>query len=446
VAPQIQANLDIRRENDMEEAMKGTKMLLGCAILAASLAGGHAQAQTTLRMTWYSDGNEGEVMSDLLRRFEGQNKDIKVVLDQVPFKAINENLPVQLAAGQGPDLARVADLGGVARYMLDLRPHLKDPAYFETNFGPFLEWMRVPGDTTSIPGFMTQLTLTGPFVNKTLFEQANVPMPGPKATWEEWATAAKDVAAKVQAPFPIAIDRSGHRFFSLAITQGAKLFNEKGEPAVVDEGFKRGAQLVFDWHKNGVMSKELWGSVAGTAYRGANDEFKNAQVVMYESGSWQIGQFDKTIGDAFDWVAVPTPCGPANCSGMPGGAALVAIKTTQHPKEVALLMEYLASEPVAAEFYERSLFVPGHLGIAKKGLEYKSASPQGKAALKVFNEGVSQLSPVANKLQGYVHNRVIFNAVISRLGQAIAGEASLDEAYQRIASDVQQQIAERTKK
>ncbi|MCB8822041.1 ABC transporter substrate-binding protein [Microvirga rosea] len=426
--------------------MKTTKMLLGCALFAVGLGMSQAYAQTTLRMTWYSDGNEGEVMTDLLRRFEEQNKDIKVVLDQVPFKAINENLPVQLAAGQGPDLARVADLGGVARYMLDLRPHLKDPAYFETNFGPFLEWMRLPGDSSSIPGYMTQLTLTGPFVNKTLFEQANVQMPGPKATWEEWATAAKNVAAKVQAPFPIAIDRSGHRFFSLAITQGAKLFDDKGEPAVVDEGFKRGAQLVFDWHKNGVMSKELWGSVAGSAYRGANDEFKNAQVVLYESGSWQIGQFDKTIGDAFDWVAVPTPCGPANCSGMPGGAALVGIKTTQHPKEVARLIEYLASENVAAEFYERSLFVPGHLGLAKKGLEYKSASPQGKAALKVFSEGVSQLSPVANKLQGYVHNRVIFNAVISRLGQAIAGESSLDEAYKRIEADVQQQIAERTKK
>ena len=369
--------------------MKGTKMLLGCALLAASLVAGNAQAQTTLRMTWYSDGNEGEVMTDLLRRFEEQNKDIKVVLDQVPFKAINENLPVQLAAGQGPDLARVADLGGVARYMLDLRPLLKDPAYFETNFGPFLEWMRLPGDTTSIPGYMTQLTLTGPLVNKTLFEQANIPMPGAKATWEEWAKAAKDVATKVQAPFPVAIDRSGHRFFSLAITQGAKVFNDKGEPAVVDDGFKKGAQLVYDWHKNGVMSKELWGSVAGTAYRGANDEFKNAQVVMYVSGSWQIGQFDKTIGNAFDWVAVPTPCGPANCSPMPGGAALVAIKTTQHPKEVARLVEYLASEKIVGEFYDRSLFVPGHLGLAKQGLDYKDASPQGKAALKVFSEGVS---------------------------------------------------------
>lgn len=108
-------------------------------------------------------------------------------------------------------------------------------------------------------------------------------------------------------------------------------------------------------------------------------------------------------------------------------------------------MEYLASEPVLSEFYARSLFVPGHLGIAAKGLDYSSASPHAKAALKVFSDQVAQLSPVAYQLQGYTSNRVIFNAVISRLGQAISGEGSLDEAYKRIESDIAQQIAERKK-
>ena len=420
--------------------------IAACALSAGLFASSAVQAQTTVRMTWYSDGNEGEVIADLLKRFEAANKDIKVVLDQVPYKAITENLPVQLASGQGPDIVRVVDLGGVARYSLDLRPYLKDAPYWDKNFGPFLKWMRPEGDTNSIPGFMTQLTVTGPFVNKTLFEQAGIAMPGPKATWEDWAKATKEVAAKVQAPFPIAMDRSGHRFFGLAISEGAKLFDAKGEPAVIDEGFKRSAQLIYDWHKNGVMAKELWGSVSGAAYRGANDEFKNAQVVLYMSGSWQIAQFDKTVGNAFDWVAVPTPCGPAGCTAMPGGAGLVAIKTTKSPEAVAKVMEYLASEPVLSEFYNRSLFVPGHLGIAAKGLDYKDASPLAKASLKVFSEQVAALSPVAYQLQGYVNNRIIFNAVISRVGQAISGETSLDEAYKRIASDVEQQIAERNKK
>jgi alpha-1,4-digalacturonate transport system substrate-binding protein len=420
------------------------------SLIAACVAGGlalaaPADAQTTLRMTWYSDGVEGDVVRDLLSRFERANPDIKVVVDQVPFKAINENLPVQLAAGEGPDMARVVDLGGVARYTLDLRPHLKDAAYFETNFGPFLEWMRAPGDTSAIPGLMTQLTVTGPFVNRTLFEQAGVAMPGPKATWDEWAKASKEVADKVKAPFPLAIDRSGHRFLGAAISMGAKIFDAKGEPALVDDGFKAMSQRLIDWHKSAIMPKEFWGSVSGTTYRGANDEFKNAQVVTYLSGSWQISQFDKTVGNEFDWVAVPNPCGPAACTGMPGGAALVAIKTTKNPQAVARVMEYLASEPVLEEFYSRSLFVPGHLGLSKKGIAYKTDSEQTKAALKVFTDQVAQVSPVAYKLQGYPFNRILFNATVSRLGQAVSGEIGLDEAYRRIEADVAQQIAERKK-
>ena len=381
-----------------------------------------ALAQTQLRMVWYSDGNEGDVITDIVKRFEAKNPDIRITIDQVPFKAINETLPVQLASGEGPDMARVVDLGGVSRYMLDLRPYLKDAAYWEKNFGPFLSWMREPGNSTAIPGLMTQLTVTGPFVNKTLFEQAGVPMPGDKATWDDWAKAAKQVADKVQAPFPIAIDRSGHRFLGMAISEGAKLFDDKGNPAVIDEGFKRAVQKVVDWHASGVMSKELWASVSGSTYRGANDEFKNAQVVMYMSGSWQIAQFDKTIGNAFDWVAVPNPCGAGGCTGMPGGAALVAIKTTKNPQAVARVMEYLAQEDVLAEFCGRALFVPGHLGLSAKGVSYPAASPLAKAALEVFSREVGKIAPEAYALQGYPYNRIIFNAVISRVGQVVAGE------------------------
>jgi alpha-1,4-digalacturonate transport system substrate-binding protein len=426
--------------------MRAFKPLL-LALFSTTAISLSAYAQTTtVRMTWYSDGNEGEVMADLLKRFKEANKDIDVVLDEVPFKAINENLPVQVASGQGPDIARVVDLGGMSRFALDLRPLVKDPAYWDANFGPFLNWMRVPGDNTSIPGLMTQLTVTGAFVNKTLFDQAGVKLPKEGASWEDWAKAAQEVAKVTKAPFPIAIDRSGHRFYSMALSEGSQVFGGDGSPAVIDDGFKRAAQRVFDWHKSGVMSKELWGSVSGAAYRGANDEFKNAQVVMYVSGSWQTSQFAKTIGDAFDWVAVPNPCGAGSCTSMPGGAGLMAMKSTKNPQAVARVMDYLASEPVLREFYSRSLFVPGHVGLAEKGVPYPSASKPAAAALKVFTQNATATTPTAYLTQGYTYNRIIFNAVISRLGQAIAGETTLDAAYERITADVTQQIAERTKK
>ena len=128
-------------------------------------------------------------------------------------------------------------------------------------------------------------------------------------------------------------------------------------------------QRLYDWHQDGTMTKELWGSVSGSSYLGANEDFANGQVVMYMSGSWQIGQFSGTIGDAFDWWAVPAPCGAAACTGMPGGAALVAMKDTKHPAEVGKLMDFLAQEE---NFFTRHYSYSGSLhnitfGVGKFG-------------------------------------------------------------------------------
>src|SRR5213594_2400240 len=152
----------------------------GSLAFALSFAFGVAAA-AEIRVACYSDGNECEVTQDLAKRFETQNPDIKVVVDKVPYKAILEQLPVQLAAGQGPDIARVTDLGGLAKYYLDISAYVKDPKYWEANFGTTLPWLRPAAGDKGIYGVMSQLTMTGPYVNKTLFEQAKIPMPGPKA-------------------------------------------------------------------------------------------------------------------------------------------------------------------------------------------------------------------------------------------------------------------------
>ena len=234
-------------------------------------------------------------------------------------------------------------------------------------------------------------------------------MPGAKATWEDWAKAAKEVATKVEAPFPLAHRPLGPPLLRPRDLAGrARCSTTMASPP----SSTRASSERRSWSTTGTRPASCRRSSgarsSGTAYRGANDEFKNAQVVMYMSGSWQIGQFDKTIGDAFDWVAVPNPCGPANCSGMPGGAGLVAIKTTQHP-EGSRAGDGISRQRdrCCAEFYQRSLFVPGHLGLAKKGLDYPTATPRrGKAALKVFTAKASPSSPRSRtKLQGYVNNR-----------------------------------------
>src|SRR5262249_43308961 len=93
------------------------------ATIASLVLAGTAMA-AEIRVQCYSDGNECEVTQDLAKRFETKNPGTKVVVDKVPYKAVVETLPVQLAAGEGPDIARVTDLGGLSKFYLDLTPYL----------------------------------------------------------------------------------------------------------------------------------------------------------------------------------------------------------------------------------------------------------------------------------------------------------------------------------
>ena len=405
------------------------------AALAAFATLPLAAQAADIRVMCYQDGVECEVTAAIAKRFEAQNPGTKVIIDTVPYKSIVEQLPVQLAAGQGPDIARVTDLGGLSKYYLDVRPHLKNAAYMEANFGSTLPWLRPTATDKGIYGFMSQLTMTGPYVNKTLFEQAKVAIPGPKATWDEWVEAARKVSKATQTPAALAWDRSGHRFAGPAISYGAKIFDAKGD-LLLDAGYKTAVSKFVGWHKDGAMLKEVWGGSGGSTYADSIGEFKNGRVAMVLSGSWQINRLQKDIGNAFDWAAVPNPCGPAACTGIPGGAAWVALKTSKSPKEVGAFLEFMAQEANYSEFVSKTDNIPAHAGLAKKGVNYATATPAARAALGVFSSGVASLSPVAFQFQGYKFNRAIMLPTVARVTQAIVGEMSVDEAFNKIGADM----------
>jgi alpha-1,4-digalacturonate transport system substrate-binding protein len=419
-------------------------MLLALTVMMVGATVVHSQEPVEVRIMWYDDGNEGEVLRDLLDRFEAENADIRVVVDTVPYTTILEQLPLQVEAGEGPDIARVTNLPGLAGKYLDLRPLLADAAYWDENFPALLmQSMRTSDDTTGLYGFPNQFTVTGPYINRTLFEQAGIEVPSDTndaVTWEEWTDAAQQVAEATDTQYAIAMDRSGHRFAGPALSMGATFFDDEGSITIDTPGYRAMADILIGWHQAGITPAEVWVG-AGGSYAAAADFFINGQLVFYMSGSWQVQRFSDDIGDAFDWEVVPNPSGPGGSTGMPGGTGLVAFADTEHPEEVARVMEYLASEDVLGEFSARTLFIPGHLGLAEAGVEYETDSEAAKEALTAFLAEVPKLSEQGYMLNAHPQNGVIFNETRDRLTQVIVGEITLDEAIERVQTAVDDAIA-----
>lgn len=278
------------------------------------------------------------VVEDFAKRCSAANPDVDIKLNLVAYDVIREQLAGQLEAKNGPDLAFVTNLGGLHEYYVDLTPYV-DAAAWEEAYGSVLPWYRA-GNPGGIYAFHSEMTVTGPYVNLTMFEEAEVDVPAAGATWDDWAEATQQVMDKTGSYAGMIMDRSGHRMAGPAMSYGVAYFNADGK-LLVDEGYISFAQKMVDWHESGLMPPDIWPAVSGAKYANGNEMFFGEDVPFYMSSSRNVGNVQSNVGDKFDWTVVPVPCGPAGCGVMPGGAGLVAFDQTENAAEAAKFVAWM---------------------------------------------------------------------------------------------------------
>ena len=412
--------------------------MLGSAALATLVAAPALAVDLDLMISDV-DG-KANIVRELADRYTEANPDVNIELNVVGYDIVRDQLPIQLEAGSGPDLAFVTNLGGLQPYYVDLTPYV-DAAAWEEAYGAVLPWYRA-GNPDGIYGFHTEMTVTGPYVNLTMFEEAGVEVPGEGATWEDWAEATRQVMDATGSYAGMVMDRSGHRMAGPAMSYGAAYYDDEGN-LVIDDGFKQFAQLMIDWHAEGLMPPDIWPAVSGAKYANGNELFFNQEVPFYMSGSWNTGNVQNNVGDSFDWTVVPVPCGPAGCGVMPGGAGLVAFQSGDPEKEEAAanFVAWMAEEEQAREWYTRTYAIPAHATLQAEGLDYASAGADdgvanGLNAFAAMAGQAAEQTPQAYQLQGDPNNFKIFNATVQYLAAAMNGELTLDEAIERIEADL----------
>ena len=394
-----------------------------------------------LRFEYYADGPEATVMQPLIDKFQAANPNITVKLDVVPYTTITDELPVQAAAGQVPDMARITNFGAFQGMLLDLRPLLQDPSFMENNFAaPVLAAMRPAGNSTGLYGFPDTLTVTGPYVNKTLFDQAGIALPAVEATWQDWADATKAVRDATGVKYALTMDATGHRLASAIFSEGGTLISPDGNIVVDSQGLRDFLPMFKDWHTQGLAPADVWLAKAGTA---CINDFKAGDLVFCLSGSWQVGGMAKDVGTKFDWVVVPAPSGPGGSVGVAGGSAVVAFAGTQHPKEVAMFMEFLMQPENYSAFSAGTLALPAKSAVAKAGVDYQTDDPSVKSALNAFTASIPNINDQGWALNVNPNAFAWYQNSYTRVSQYINGELTLDEMITKLQADIDTAIAQK---
>lgn len=390
-----------------------------------------------IRFMYYADGTEADVMKPLVDKFMAENPDAIVVLDVVPYKTIDEQLPVQVETGEGPDLARITNFGAYKGKLLDLRSYLADSAYYEANFPkPILEAL-------NFGGYPDALTITGPYVNKTLFDQAGIEIPGEGTTWQEWTDLTKQVADATESQYAISIDRTGHRFAGPAMSMGATLTDAEGNFTMDTPGFRAFAEIVKGWHDNALTPVEVW--LSAEPVNSCIGPFKSGQLPMCMSGSWQINGLVKDVADTFDWVVVPNPTGDGGSTGIAGGSAVVVFGDTEQPEAAARLVEFLIQEENYAEFSAGTLSLPAQKTVASNGVAFKTDNPLVLDALSVYTAEVAKLTDQAAGLNVHPYAFAYYRNSANRIAQYLSGELTLDDMLVNLQKDIDAAVAEAKK-
>jgi alpha-1,4-digalacturonate transport system substrate-binding protein len=388
---------------------------------------------------YYQDAAEASVMAPLIKKFEQANPGITVELDVVPYTNITNQLPAQVQAGQAPDMARITNFGAFRGYLLDLTQYLSDPSFMTNNFAaPVLAAMRPPDDTSGLYGFPDTLTVTGPYVNTTLFQQANVDLPGPGATWEDWTKATEEVKKATGVKYAIGMDATGHRLASVIISDGGTLLTPDGKFTIDTQGFRDAVTMLKNWQDQGLTDNQIWTKSGNSCI----NDFMSADMVFCLSGSWQVGNVAKTVGSNFDWQVVPAPTGAGGSVGIAGGSAVVAFKSTKHPAEVAKFMEFLMQPENYSYFSANTLALPAEKAVANAGVDYNTTDANVKAALNAFTAGVQNITDQGWALNPNPNAFAYYQNSVTRISQYLTGELSLDDMIQKLQSDIDTAIAQ----
>ncbi|HEY6562900.1 MAG TPA: sugar ABC transporter substrate-binding protein, partial [Pirellulaceae bacterium] len=322
-----------------------------------SLAGCSAPSDTApVELRFWAIGAEGEYLSELLAPFHDRNPDIRVRVQQIPWKAAHEKLLTAFAGGALPDICQLGNtwipefvaLDAVSPLDARLRASRQIPRgdYFPGIWSTNV----IHGVLYGIPWYVDTRIL---FYRRDMLAEAGVStIP---RTWEDWRGAMERIQARMpERSYAILLPTNEwEQLIALGLQSPRSILRDQDRYGNFQSpDFRRACKFYVGLFKDGLAPK-----ISADEIANAWDELARGRYAMYITGPWNIGEFRKRM--SADVVArwstapLPGPQPPGPGGSLAGGCSLVIFRHTKHEEAAWRLVEYLSEPATQLSLFER---------------------------------------------------------------------------------------------
>jgi len=295
------------------------------------------QDKVTLTL-WEFSANE-QLMQNLLSRFEQENPDVKINLQQLTWEYGLDKFIISLAAENAPDICELGTTW-ISKFassgvLLDITDDIQDVK------AKYFLWDSATYDNKiyGIPWFAGTRVL---FYNKELFLNAGLDPEKPPQTWQELLNAAKKIHAPEKGIWGFSIfagepESPWQEFLPFAWANGAYILSRDFKQSALDsQETLQALEFYKELSKYSLIERQSQ----------VNELFAQGQVGIQISGAWNLRFIPRHNPQLnFGVGLMPTPeQETSNPSAFAGGELFVITKNSKHPEEALRLIKFLTSK------------------------------------------------------------------------------------------------------
>jgi len=400
-------------------------------LLALALAAGcrHDDAGGKVVLRFWGLGREGEVVQELVRGFEREHPGIAVRVQQIPWTAAHEKMLTAFVGDASPDLAQLGNTWVPEFVALDALLPLdsalaRSSAVDSASYFPGI-WRtnEIAGITYGIPWYVDTRVV---FYRKDLLRRAGyATFP---TTWADWLDAMRAIK-RIVGPnrYPIYLPTNEWtQPVVFGMQAGSPLLKDDARyGAFSDSAFRRAFDFYLSIYREGLSPIKGLNDVANPY-----QEFERGFFAMWITGPWNLGEFARRLPDSMQgsWATAPLPgpTGPASGLSTAGGSSIVIFRSSPHPREAWMLLEYLSRPAQQRRFYELTGDLPARIDAWSDSL--RSADPNRRA----FWDQLQRVEPTPKVPEW----EQIATKVFEYAEQSIRGGVAPDTVLARLDRDV----------